>query len=74
MLTLLLFEHEEMIKKFTTKQLEFVLNNNMNSFTIRKPLRVEWKRQLWVTLLKSAFTKLFLFCLKFSLNLLFQPK
>jgi len=40
-------QHEEMIRTFTNKQLEFVLNNSMNTFTIRTLLSVEWKHQLW---------------------------
>jgi len=39
-------QHEEMIRSFTNKQLEFVLNNDMNTFTITRLLGVEWKLQL----------------------------
>jgi len=39
-------QHEEMIRSFTNEQLEFVLNNDMNTFTITRLLGVEWKLQL----------------------------
>jgi len=44
-------QHEErirsFIRSFTNKQLEFVLSNDMNTFTIRRLLSVAWKLQLW---------------------------